>query len=57
MLVTAIASSIKKAVLFFFQKLNSTIQKQARQITEPNELLEEAQETKADFQKHIWSLE
>lgn len=41
----------------FFQKLKSTIRKQAKEITELNELLEEAEETNTDFQNHIWCLE
>lgn len=56
-LATAIAPSIEMAVQSVFQKLNSTIQEQAKEITELKKSLEKAEETKRDLQKQIWCLE
>lgn len=56
-LATAIAPSIEMAVQSVFQKLNSTIQEQAKEITDLKKSLEKAEETKTDLQKQIWCLE
>lgn len=45
------------AVQSVFQKLNSTIQEQAKEITDLKKSLEKAEETKTDLQKQIWCLE
>lgn len=56
-LATAIAPSIEMAVQSVFQKLNSTIQEQAKEITDLKKSLEKAEETKTNLQKQIWCLE